>query len=148
MFAPPSGSSGPSVAAAGVPSSASLLPADLATNPVLARWLDFSQDGEVRIRTGKVEYGQGIWTALAQVAAEELQVALARVRVAPVSTSTSPDEGVTAGSLSVQDSGSRCGRRAHRPVTCCWPPRQPGSGSPMRHWRWPTGRSWPTVPPG
>jgi nicotinate dehydrogenase subunit B len=73
---------------------------------VLARWLDFSGDGEVVIRTGKVEYGQGIWTALAQVAAEELQVRMARVRVAPVSTSTSPDEGVTAGSLSVQDSGS------------------------------------------
>lgn len=82
------------------------LPADLAANPVLARWLDFSRDGEVVIRTGKVEYGQGIWTALAQVAAEELQVALARVRVAPVSTSTSPDEGVTSGSRSVQDSGS------------------------------------------
>jgi xanthine dehydrogenase molybdopterin-binding subunit B len=53
-----------------------------------------------------VEYGQGIWTALAQVAAEELQVTLARVRVAPVSTSTSPNEGVTAGSRSVKDSGS------------------------------------------
>ena len=90
----------------GAPSGASPLPADLAANPVLARWLDFSRDGEVTIRTGKVEYGQGIWTALAQVAAEELQVALARVRVATVSTSTSPDEGVTAGSRSVQDSGS------------------------------------------
>ena len=55
---------------------------------------------------GKVEYGQGTWTALAQMAAEELPVTLARVRVAPVSTRTSPDEGVTAGSLSVQDSGS------------------------------------------
>jgi nicotinate dehydrogenase subunit B len=105
-LAPPSGSSGPSVAESGVQSSASPLPADLAANPVLARWLDFSQDGEVTIRTGKVEYGQGIWTALAQVAAEELQVTLARVRVAAVSTSTSPDEGVTAGSLSVRDSGS------------------------------------------
>jgi nicotinate dehydrogenase subunit B len=81
------------------------LPVDLTANPVLARWLDFSRDGEVTIRTGKVEYGQGIWTALAQVAAEELQVALARVRVAPVSTSTSPDEGVTSGSMSVQNSG-------------------------------------------
>ena len=88
------------------PAGVSALPADLAANPVLARWLDFSRDGEVTIRTGKVEYGQGIWTALAQVAAEELQVTLARVRVAPVSTSTSPNEGVTAGSLSVQDSGS------------------------------------------
>jgi nicotinate dehydrogenase subunit B len=97
---------GPPVAESGVQSSASPLPADLAANSVLARWLDFSRDGEVTIRTGKVEYGQGIWTALAQVAAEELQVTLARVRVAAVSTSTSPDEGVTAGSLSVQDSGS------------------------------------------
>ena len=106
----PSGSSGPVEAVPAVPSGASArpanLPADLAANPVLARWLDFSRDGEVTIRTGKVEYGQGIWTALAQVAAEELQVALARVRVAQVSTSTSPDEGVTAGSLSIQDSGS------------------------------------------
>jgi CO/xanthine dehydrogenase Mo-binding subunit/aerobic-type carbon monoxide dehydrogenase small subunit (CoxS/CutS family) len=106
MLAPPSGSPGPSVAESGVRSSASPLPADLAANPVLTRWLDFSRDGEVTVRTGKVEYGQGIWTALAQVAAEELQVTLARVRVASVSTSTSPDEGVTAGSLSVQDSGS------------------------------------------
>jgi nicotinate dehydrogenase subunit B len=106
MLAPPSGSAGPFSVGPMVPSGASALPADLAANPVLARWLDFSQDGEVAIRVGKVEYGQGIWTALAQVAAEELQVALARVRMAPVSTSTSPDEGVTAGSLSVQDSGS------------------------------------------
>jgi CO/xanthine dehydrogenase Mo-binding subunit/aerobic-type carbon monoxide dehydrogenase small subunit (CoxS/CutS family) len=97
---------GPPAAESGVRQSGSPLPADLAANPVLARWLDFSRDGEVTVRTGKVEYGQGIWTALAQVAAEELQVALARVRVAAVSTSASPNEGVTAGSLSVQDSGS------------------------------------------
>ncbi len=106
MLVPPSGSPGPFSVGPAVPSGVSPLPADLAANPVLGRWLDFSRDGEVTIRTGKVEYGQGIWTVLAQVAAEELQVALARVRVAPVSTSTSPDEGVTAGSLSVQDSGS------------------------------------------
>ncbi len=106
VLAPPSGSPGPFSVGPAVPSGISPLPADLAANPVLARWLDFSRDGEVTIRIGKVEYGQGIWTALAQVAAEELQVDLARVRIAPVSTSTSPDEGVTAGSLSVQDSGS------------------------------------------
>src|SRR5579863_6009625 len=104
--AQPSGSPAPAATAPAVPPGASPLPKDLAANPLLARWLDFSRDGEVTIRTGKVEYGQGIWTALAQVAAEELQVALARVRVAPVSTSASPNEGVTAGSLSVEDSGS------------------------------------------
>jgi nicotinate dehydrogenase subunit B len=78
----------------------------LAANPVLSSWLAFSPDGTVTIRPGKVEYGQGVWTALAQVAAEELDVALARVTVAPVSTGTSPDEGVTSGSLSIQHSGS------------------------------------------
>ncbi len=106
VLAPESGSAGPVAAESGVPPGVSGLPADLAANPQLARWLDFSRDGEVTIRTGKVEYGQGIWTALAQIAAEELQVTLAQVRVAAVSTSASPNEGVTAGSLSVQDSGA------------------------------------------
>ena len=82
------------------------LPASLAANPVLACWLAFSPGGTVTVRSGKVEYGQGIWTALAQIAAEELDVALARVTVAPVSTGASPDEGVTSGSLSVQHSGA------------------------------------------
>jgi nicotinate dehydrogenase subunit B len=82
------------------------LPRDLAATPVLGRWLDFGVDGVVTIATGKVEYGQGVWTALAQIAAEELDVRLARVRVAPVSTATSPDEGTTSGSKSIEDSGA------------------------------------------
>jgi nicotinate dehydrogenase subunit B len=111
---PPDSAYVPRTAAAGPPRpmpsaprpASAALPGSLAANPMLARWLDFGRDGEVTVRSGKVEYGQGIWTALAQVAAEELQVNLARVRMAPVSTSTSPDEGFTAGSRSVQDSGS------------------------------------------
>ena len=85
---------------------ASPLPVTLAANPVLAAWLDFAGPGVVTIFSGKVEYGQGVWTALAQVAAEELDVNLRRVRVAPVSTATSPDEGVTSGSRSIEESGS------------------------------------------
>ena len=81
------------------------LPATLAANPVLRGWVDFAGDGTVTVGSGKVEYGQGVWTALAQVAAEELDVAFSRVRVAPVSTSTSPDEGVTSGSRSIEESG-------------------------------------------
>jgi CO/xanthine dehydrogenase Mo-binding subunit len=88
------------------PAPSPALPASLAANPRLAAWLDFSRDDEVLIRTGKVEYGQGIWTALAQIAAEELGVSMDRIRVAPVSTATSPDEGITSGSKSVEDSGS------------------------------------------
>ena len=77
----------------------------LTANPRLREWLDFSVDGVVTIRPGKVEYGQGVWTALAQIAAEELDVGLDQVQVAGVSTSGSPDEGVTSGSRSIQDCG-------------------------------------------
>jgi nicotinate dehydrogenase subunit B len=96
--ASPSGGGSPPAGLADLPS--------LAANPVLASWLAFSPGGTVTIFSGKVEYGQGVWTALAQIAAEELDVALARVAVAPVSTDGSPDEGVTSGSLSIQHSGS------------------------------------------
>ncbi len=77
----------------------------LAANPQPGRWVDFGADGIVTIRPGKVEYGQGVWTALAQIAAEELDVGLDQIRVAGVSTSSSPDEGVTSGSRSIQDCG-------------------------------------------
>jgi CO/xanthine dehydrogenase Mo-binding subunit len=63
-------------------------------------------DGTVSIATGKVELGQGIHTALAQIAAEELGIDLSKVKVLPPSTEYSPDEGVTSGSLSIQDGGS------------------------------------------
>ncbi|GAA4683827.1 oxidoreductase [Phytohabitans rumicis] len=55
---------------------------------------------------GKVELGQGILTALAQIAAEELDVDLSRIRMLPASTVDGPDEGLTAGSMSVAVSGS------------------------------------------
>jgi CO/xanthine dehydrogenase Mo-binding subunit len=77
----------------------------LAANPRLREWVDFGTSGVVTIRPGKVEYGQGVWTALAQIAAEELDVGLDQVRVAGVSTSGSPDEGVTSGSRSIEDCG-------------------------------------------
>ncbi|MGH6631386.1 MAG: molybdopterin cofactor-binding domain-containing protein, partial [Burkholderiales bacterium] len=57
----------------------------------------FEADGMVSIATGKVELGQGILTALAQIAAEELDVPLEKIRMLPPSTAYSPDEGVTAG---------------------------------------------------
>ncbi|HEV2373128.1 MAG TPA: molybdopterin cofactor-binding domain-containing protein [Streptosporangiaceae bacterium] len=87
------------------PDHAPAMPASLTANPQLAGWLDLSAEGVVTVSTGKVELGQGIWTALAQVAAEELDVALARVQVAPVRTDASPDEGATTGSRSVEESG-------------------------------------------
>ena len=82
------------------------LPASLDANPRLSRWLRFGTDGDVVISPGKVEIGQGILTALSQIAADELDVPLARIRIETVATPDSPDEGVTSGSLSVQNSGA------------------------------------------
>ncbi len=82
------------------------LPGSLKQNPRLSQWLAIGRDGTVSISPGKVELGQGILTALAQIAAEELDVAFARVRVVAAATPASPNEGVTSGSLSIQDSGA------------------------------------------
>src|SRR5215469_1898206 len=82
------------------------LPVSLSANPVLGQWLRIGSDGVVEVRSGKVELGQGALTALAQIAAEELDVDVARVRMLPAATGLSPDEGFTAGSLSIQQSGA------------------------------------------
>lgn len=71
----------------------------------LTQRVHFERDGTVTIATGKVELGQGITTALAQIAADELGIPLDTIRVLPASTAYSPDEGVTSGSLSIQDGG-------------------------------------------
>src|SRR3954469_20713284 len=81
------------------------LPVNLAVNPVLSSWIGFSPEGHVRLSPGKVEIGQGIATALAQIAADELDVDIGRVRMVRTSTAASPNEGVTSGSLSIRQSG-------------------------------------------
>ena len=87
--------------------------------------LEFAADGSVQVRTGKVELGQGIRTALAQIAADELGLVIERVQVLPADTAFGPDEGVTSGSLSVQDGGSAL--RA----ACIEARKQPPRGVPL-----------------
>ena len=82
------------------------LPGSLAANPTLDTWLQISADGLVTLSPGKCELGQGIQTALAQIAAEELDVSFDRVHVANVDTASSPDEAYTNGSRSVEVSGA------------------------------------------
>lgn len=82
------------------------LPVNLQSNPRLSRWLRFSRDGYIELSPGKIEIGQGIITALAQIAADELDIDIARVRMIAATTAASPNEGVTSGSLSVEQSGS------------------------------------------
>ena len=80
-------------------------PVDTAGARRLTQRVHFERDGTVTVATGKVELGQGITTAFLQIAADELGLPLERIRILPASTAYSPDEGFTAGSLSIQDGG-------------------------------------------
>ena len=82
------------------------LPGSLQNNRKLDGWIRINPDGTATIFTGKVELGQGILTALAQIAAEEIDLPLARVRMISGDTRQTPNEGQTAGSQSVENSGT------------------------------------------
>src|ERR1700722_19871925 len=77
---------------------AAKLPGDLNDNRRLDAWIQVNAEGTVTVFTGKVELGQGAKTALAQIAAEELDVALGRIDIITADTARTPDEGFTSGS--------------------------------------------------
>jgi len=81
------------------------LPTSLVDNPRLDRWIRFEPDRTVRIATGKVEIGQGVVTALGQIAADELDLPLERVKILSGDTTHGPDEMYTTSSLSIEMSG-------------------------------------------
>src|SRR5664279_1473288 len=81
------------------------LPGPLADNPSLDRWVSFPSPGKISIGTGRVELGQGVLTAMAQIAADELDVAMARITMRSGDTERTPNEGYTAGSQSIQFGG-------------------------------------------
>ena len=72
------------------------LPGSLDDDRFLDAWIRIDADGKITVFTGKAELGQGIRTALLQVAAEELDVEPADIKL------------VTA------DTGPHAGRRLHR----------------------------------
>ncbi|HZP70934.1 MAG TPA: molybdopterin cofactor-binding domain-containing protein [Pseudolabrys sp.] len=78
------------------------LPAQLEANPQLERWVAFPSPGKVTVLTGRVELGQGVLTAMAQIAADELDVAIGRITIRSGDTLKAPNEGYTAGSQSIQ----------------------------------------------
>jgi nicotinate dehydrogenase subunit B len=82
------------------------LPRDLARHPALETWIRLNPDETVTLFTGKVELGQGLVSAIARIGAEELDVALSRIRVRTGDTAHPLDEWITAGSVSMSDSGT------------------------------------------
>jgi nicotinate dehydrogenase subunit B len=82
------------------------LPPSVVNTPRPDRWLRFDPDRTVHLSVGKVEIGQGILTALTQIAAEELDVPPGCVRILSGDTDRAPDEGSTSSSLSIEVSGA------------------------------------------
>lgn len=81
------------------------LPGSLRTNPWLDAWIRVGADG-ITVYTGKVELGTGVKTALLQIAAERLEVAPTAINLLTADTALTPNEGYTAGSHTIFDSGT------------------------------------------
>ena len=81
-------------------------PGSLKASPYLDSWLRIDADGSITVFTGKAELGQGFKTAFQQIAAEELDVPFASLKVVTADTKLTANEGYTSGSHSMQDSGT------------------------------------------
>ena len=76
------------------------------------RFLRVEMDGAISVFMSKVEVGQGLKVAIAQIAAEELDLSFARVRIVRADTAVSADASYTAGSNSIQMVGQQVRRAA------------------------------------
>jgi CO/xanthine dehydrogenase Mo-binding subunit len=68
------------------------------TGTAVSARLFLNEDGTITALSGKVEEGQGPRAELTQAAAEELRLAVDRVRLVMADTDLVPDDGITAGS--------------------------------------------------
>ena len=73
----------------------------------LDTWLAIHADNTATIFIGFVELGQGCSTALLQIAAEELDLALSQVRTVRLETHRTPNQGGTVSSASVSRGGPK-----------------------------------------
>ena len=75
-------------------------------------WIVIEPDGTISAFSGKVELGTGVRTALAQIVAEELDVPVEQVHMVMGDTFRTPNEGYTAGSMTISSSGTALRRAA------------------------------------
>jgi CO/xanthine dehydrogenase Mo-binding subunit len=90
----------------GTPGPKLKLPGSLSTTPMLDAWIKIDQTGKVTVFTGKAELGTGVRTAMSQVAAEQLDLPFEAVHLVTADTAITPNEGYTAGSHTMADSGT------------------------------------------
>ena len=83
-----------------------LLPGDLNRIPWLDAWIRVAPDGKVTVYSGKVELGTGVRTAMIQIALEQLELEPGAIHFVGGDTALTPNEGFTAGSHTIADSGT------------------------------------------
>jgi CO/xanthine dehydrogenase Mo-binding subunit len=98
--------SGALIVSFSLPALAQKLPGALERYPQIDAWLRIAADGRITVFTGKAELGQGIRTAILQVAAEQLAVDMKSIELVTADTAQTPNEGYTAGSNSMKDSAT------------------------------------------
>jgi CO/xanthine dehydrogenase Mo-binding subunit len=82
------------------------LPGSLKNTPMLDAWIQVAPDGKVTVCSGKVELGTGVRTALIQIALEQLELQPGDIHFIGGDTARTPNEGYTAGSHTIADSGT------------------------------------------
>lgn len=103
---------GARVADAAIESATALRPPKSVANEAIDSWLVISPNNRITIFSGKVDLGTGARTALAQMAAEELDVSFDQIDMVMGDTATTPDQWLTAGNLTIFQGGSELRRAA------------------------------------
>ena len=89
-----------------------LLPAKTVDKEALDAWLAIGRDGRVTVYSGKVDLGTGTRTALAQIAADELDVAFDKIEMVMGDTGATPDQWLTGANLTIAQGGAELRRAA------------------------------------
>lgn len=84
----------------------------LENHPKLDDWIEIGSGERVTVRSGKVDIGQHVTTAVALIAAEELDIEPDRIDIPIAVTGIAPNEGITSGSMSMEQSGEAVRRAA------------------------------------
>ena len=90
--------------------SPTLRPAKSVAKDVVDSFLVIGADGKVTVFVGKVDLGTGTKTALAQMAADELDVAFERIDMVMGDTATTPDQWMTGANLTIAQGGGELRR--------------------------------------
>ena len=84
---------------------ATLRPAKAVAKDLVDSFVSIEPNGNVTIYVGKVDLGTGTKTALAQMAADELDVAFGQIEMVMGDTATTPDQWITGANLTIAQGG-------------------------------------------